>query len=549
MESVIYSEETEAKEYIIDKVTSNSDYYNPSQISCFNKPWAINFKSLNESYYDLYLFEIIYYQYFMINNYFSWDNYLGNLNENYYKFSKEVLENKFPVSIEKVTYESGNESEFHEKMQEAIRMNYRIIVPGDLIGLFYYPQYMIESHIHFFCVKGYDAKRKVYFIVDNAHNDSGSNPTYKDFAIKYDDMFLLNKLCFTNFFDYEEKPYFWILIKENESCKKSYSINSALIQHKELLKQINKGIVSIKFPEEDILTDEIKEVNNFRLYYAQVINYKHVYYELLFKFLEEANMQKETINKLMDIKTEIVKNWEEIRMKMLYILATDINKRFSLQDVVNANIELEYKFREELIKAIEDLELSIVNTKKKLEMYKLRLLNNNSAEILLEDPIRIKHCSDRTYDTWLNQDNAAQILFNINNEDYVEFQCKVNTPNAVGFAFLGGIILKNRNGNKYIYGNESNNIISIHCPQLYNEHLIASEAYYNDSVYIKVVLHKSNVKFYFKNNYSDMWIKLHESNDIYVDEIGMISKTWDCIEHLSIFSEIYLKVNDNKIFL
>lgn len=534
------------KYYVIDSLTSNLDNYNPRQITCFNKPWAIAYKSIEEEYFDLYLFEATYYELFMINNYFKWEDFIGNLDDNYYNFSKEVMESKFGVNIEKIPFHINDEEEFHYNMQKVISNGSRVIVPGDLKALVYYPEYKIQSHIHFFVVKGYDAERKAYFIVDNVHVDNGANPKYKDFAIKYSDLFELIHLCFENFFDNRSEGYFWSLTPKNN--RSIYTIEKTLIDHAELLKKINENICTINFPELDLLNKKYENIRDLRRPYTKVLNYKYVYYCTLFNLLEKVGADSNDLKDLEAQKDNLVELWENIRMKMLYFLGSNYEKRYSLKNLIEENVENEYKFRQSLISLIERLNLESAKDTKDISKYIPKVINYNEAEIIKnKESIIFKHSKEKVYDTWLAQNNAAQILLDIDNNDTVDFQCRVFVENEVGYAFFSGIILRTENNKKYLFGNESMNIISIHCPEESDNHLLASKVYCENTIYLRVTLNDSLITFYYKENISDDWIKLYEHNIPGVDKMGIISKTWDSIEHTTEFDCLALKVNDMEM--
>ena len=534
--------------YVIDSITSNIDNYNPRQITCFNKPWAIAYKSIEEEYFDLYLFEATYYELFMINNYFKWEDFFGNLDDNYYNFSKEVMESKFGVSIERIPFDANNEEEFHYNMQKAISSGSRVIVPGDLKGLVYYPEYKIKSHIHFFMVKGYDAERKAYFIVDNVHVDNGANPKYKDFAIKYSDLFEIIQLCFENFFRNKSKAYFWSLTPQNN--RSIYTMEKALIDHAELLKKINKNICTINFPELDLLNKEYENIRDLRRRYTKVLNYKYVYYSVLFKLLEKAGADSNVLKELVTEKDKLVECWENIRMKMLYFLGANSEKRYGLKNLIEENLENEYKFREILIRIIEGLNLQSLNEIRNVGLYIPKVINYNEAEIMKNKKIiSFKHSKEKVYDTWLAQNNAAQILLNIDNSDIIDFQCRAYVENKVGYAFFSGIILRTENNKKYLFGNESMNIISIHCPEESDNHLLFSKVYCENTICLRVTINKDLVTFYYKDNINYTWSKLYETNIAGVDKVGIISKTWDSIDHKTDFDYVSLKVNNREIDL
>ena len=531
---------------IMNNITSNEDNYNPSEITCFNRPWAIMYKSINDDYFDLYLFEAVFYEMFMVNNYFSWDLFVENMDENFYKFSKEVLEKKFGVVVDRVNYCIDNEEDFHTNIERALSDGYMVLVPSDQIELPYYIEYKLVPHIHFFIIKGYDRKRGIYYIMDNGHVDNGANPTFKDFMLTYDVMYNVANKCFENFIKDKEDGYFWT-IKKDESALKEYSIRQALVDHSKLLKDINSGKISIDFPEVQLLNKEYDNLKSLTRGYAKVLNYKYVYYDVLFKLLKKINIDKVELNNLIEEKNSIVDSWEEIRLKMLYFLSKRESMRFTLKEAIDNNVQKEYKFRVHIISVIDKICISNSNDKDK-NTNSISIKNRNKAQMLKDnDKMTVIHSNEKVYDTWLSNENATQIELNINKNDNVEFECKVKTDSKIGFAFFSGIILKAEDGEKYLFGNESRQIVSVHCPERSSEHLLAKEYYQAENLYLKVNILGNKVNFYMKAEEDDDWNKLYSEEKEHIKKVGLISKTWENVNHKTIFSNINVKVNERKI--
>lgn len=95
--------------FIQNKIVSNNDKYNPRQLTCFHKPWAILYGSIREEYFDLYLLTSVFYENYAYGNYFPLFGSSENLNENYYRFAKEILEPRFKVNVGRITYKNKEE--------------------------------------------------------------------------------------------------------------------------------------------------------------------------------------------------------------------------------------------------------------------------------------------------------------------------------------------------------------------------------------------------------------------------------------------------------
>ena len=259
------------------------------------------------------------------------------------------------------------------------------------------------------------------------------------------------------------------------------------------------------------------------------------------------NIDKVELNNLIEEKNSIVDSWEEIRLKMLYFLSKREAMRFTLKEAIDNNVQKEYKFRVHIISVIDKICISNSNDKDK-NTNSISIKNRNKAQMLKDnDKMTVIHSNEKVYDTWLSNENATQIELNINKNDNVEFECKVKTDSKIGFAFFSGIILKAEDGEKYLFGNESRQIVSVHCPERSSEHLLAKEYYQAENLYLKVNILGNKVNFYMKAEEDDDWNKLYSEEKEHIKKVGLISKTWENVNHKTIFSNINVKVNERKI--
>ena len=302
-------DENRIRKYIQNNIISNIDNYNPRQLTCFHKPWAILYGSINKNYFDIYLMIAIFYENFGYKNYFKWFDFSGNLNENYYKFAKKVLEPRFGVEVSKEYYKVYDE--FICKVTTSLINNECVLVPGDLFHIPYYEDYKIKNHIHFFIIKGFDLKKKIFYILDNMHIDNGSDGKYRNFMITFERLFKCAATCRESYFSNEEMPYFWRMKYKGE---KEYTIENALSDHK---KELSFPEL-ISFPENELWNNkEIGDVG-FARNYAKIINYREVYYDTVFKLLRRICNDEGVVNKMIELHDANYLKWESLRTKVLY---------------------------------------------------------------------------------------------------------------------------------------------------------------------------------------------------------------------------------------
>lgn len=527
--------------FVQNKIVPNDDNYSPRELTCFHKPWAILYSSIKKEYFNLYLLTSIFYENFDYNNYFKWYDFSGNLNNNYYKFAKEILEPRFGVKVNKNVYKSKDE--FVQNICSNLENDHRVLVPVDLIELPYYEDYKIRNHIHFLIIKGFDIDKQVFYVLDNMQIDGGSDGVYKNFAMTFDSVYKIAEAIFNSILS-EEDPYYWDMEYINES-NYTYNYESALKLHREeLLKaKENEGILS--YPETDIIHRKNEKIINYARSYAKVLNFKEVYYDMLFNSLEEANIDKDEIISLLSSRKDDYAEWEKLRMSVLYNFARKSDGLLKLEGNFFKCRERDEELFEKVVKLIENIKCTGFkpDDERINKKYKLFLHNPNKAEIIYEgSAITIVHDKTKVYDTWKNKDNATQFLFNVEVKDKIEFNAVINIKNEVDFPFFSGMVLKTKE-KTYLFGSDAMCSMAIYCPQDEEKFTLKKERFFGKTMSLKIILDEGYMKFYYKNLEEGEWNKWELKNNEDVIQIGLISKTWNAIEHQSDFSDIFTKVN------
>lgn len=195
---------------IISGIVENKDKYPWEQLGCFYRPFAILFESFSMGYFDIFLFYTSYY------NSFSADGQFSNIFEedktckqSFFNFYENVLKDRLGLYINLIEF--WTEEEMHLKIREELDSGAPVLVPIDLIELSYNQGYKQESHMHFFIMKGYNNSKEIYYILDNMHLEGGSSTIYKDFTLKYKDLYGMMQAYFKNFYPNMEKYQMWSL--------------------------------------------------------------------------------------------------------------------------------------------------------------------------------------------------------------------------------------------------------------------------------------------------------------------------------------------------
>lgn len=534
--------------FIQNKIVSNNDKYNPRQLTCFHKPWAILYGSIKEEYFDLYLLTSVFYENYSYGSYFSLFGSSENLNENYYRFAKEILEPRFKVNIARIQY--NDQEEFINKIAEKLVAGERILVPADLIELPYYEDYKLNHHIHFFVIKGFDIEKEIFYVLDNMQIDGGSDGIYKNFAIPFDRMYRMAETCFDSYLASESVPYFWTLKSLKKEEEEGYTVSEALKDHKEELENAAIHTELLSYPEEDILSDQVAGAWNVSRSYAKILNYKEVYFDMLFKKLMECNIDENILKNIMDKKKQNYDAWEKLRAIVMYHHAKQNGRLGELETEYRQCVSEDKAFFDAVVDAIKGIQQNKISPEPPVEVYKASIYNPRLADVSINgNNVVIRHSKLQVYDTWKNQDNATQILFKIRPEDEIELGCELHIKNEADFPFFSGMIIKNDDGKMFLFGNDAMCAMALYCPQQEEQFTIKKEDFYDEKMKLKCMITHNEIQFYYDN------LKNSECRSWRIDKVGnvsragIISKTWNAIEHQSEFYDIRVKINGDLVEL
>lgn len=554
--------ETKAEEAglkIISSVSENDDQYSWPQLDCFYKPLAILFKSFKQEYFDLFLFYVSYYTCFLADGYFM--EALKNFDMPhilFFDFYNKTLKNKFGLNVNKIPVTT--EEELHEKIKNEINNGSPVIVPIDLFSLSYYERYLEKHHRHYLIIKGYSAKKNLYFILDNTHLDGGSSTIYKDFTMKKSDLYEMFRTYYEKISLSGQTPYFWSVGRDKNNKKQKITWTDALLDHYDNFKKVNSNKADIRY----LLCEAIKQIkSNGDAERAQsavwVNNFKDVYYDLLCKFLLKTNLNEKDISLLKEKINSITQCWKEAELRVMDNVMEGNYDFTSLKPLTDDAIVKEKEFREMVIGLIEksDIKKRVVKALSTGSLSAFTEKNNLKAEITTEeDKIRMKLSSEVIYDTWLIKDDAPQLLIIPNDNNNFSVETRVTIADAIekksNSKYFSGLIVKFVNGTKLLFGlikeNEvKNRVVKILCPENDVNDILSVKSFMSaeNSVCIKVEKLEQMYNFYFKINIEDKWEKVlsfKSSGDI--DCFGLIAKTWEANALTAQFDNIKYSVKE-----
>jgi hypothetical protein len=498
---------------VLDSVTMNDDEYTHKELSCMYRPWAVAFKSFNEEYYDIIIILTSFFRCYVEDS-----DLFGN--HQFVDIYNKYLSDLFNLDLGKIQF--SNLYSMVKEVKNSIDEGHVVIMPGDLYELSYNPMYLMEHYPHYFIIKGYDLKRNLFYILDNIHIDFGSSRILTDFTSKFDEMYSMSESYSKNrFIECQEKHLFSIKVNNNKGNEIKSMFDAIKYIVNFLEENIEKRII---FYEYNIFRKSIDEMDVHSIKkYIEVFNFKELFYNIL---LDKVNLKTEILDELKEKYVTIKNEWDSIQNSYIFYLV----KKKEINDELKARIEDNYKKEKNLLSYImKKIKLYNIKNEKEQKENCFEVKNNNKASIdLLQNKILIKHSQEKKYDTWKMQDDAVQILF-YDNLDKFKFETSVKTNTKILNCFHCGIIVKIKDGTKYLFGNYRNQAIAIFCPELDEKY----ELYMNESIEkihsIKLKVYYENKKLNFYFNENSLAFSLDDVE--YVESIGLFSKTWDKINH------------------
>lgn len=524
---------------LIKSVVENNDSYTWQELNCFYRPAAILYESYAQGYFDIFLFMVSYYSTHMAGGWFT-NVFESGIFHEFFKFHQNVMKPKTGLSFETESFR--DETEMHCKLKDALNGDSPVLVPIDLYGLYYTQGYRRSSHRHYLIVKGYDEEREIYHILDNMQIDNGAYTVYKDFSIRSGELYKMNCLYFENCCPESEPGQMWVLRKDHEFQKEAYSVNELLRDHRIHLNAVGCNKAEVHFLEYELYRrrDKINmdEVNSS----FTVLNFKPVYYDLLYRMIKKCGGGETEIAYLKDFAEKEACLCNDIKLAILDAAAGNKTDEKELQLKFDRKLRLEKEFRNKLENTMGRLDISI-HTERSDEQDIFGLFkekNYRKAEIIRgSEKIIFKLDSGTAYDTWDIHDNAPQLLTypGVNEKFILETRVKLDNI-AIG-PYQAGLIVFLKTGVKILFGMDKGHRMSVFCPEKGDEYTLFKENFSKNTIYLRIKKNASILSFYSKNDGSEEWVKKYEVTECGdVSSCGIFAKTFEKTSLTSEFSEL-----------
>ena len=372
----------------------------------------------------------------------------------------------------------------------------------------------------------YDMDKEIFYILDNLHTKNVDDILLSPFVITFDEMYRMASSFNSFFLNSNMSSYYEFSMESNEVC----SLKDVVVVLEKLLSYGEKNYV---YPEEYTL-HKIKKLqkNELRIAIEQMYikgNSRNVFYTLFNHMLTNNGVE---CNRIIEKEGELREKWDNIRDMILRYSYNSVQseEQLILDEIRNAK-KLEMKFR----KIAREI-LSINNWKDNRRVKEYCIINNNNCTIIeKKNAFRVNLTSDYIYDLW-----------NISNDGIQIYPCEkisglsvfVKTRFDRNEQFHAGVIVNDKEGNRFLFGVFEYTKIILCCPSLADNYEIKSYDIANDdAVGLEVNVLKNDMVSFKVANKAQLFS--HEIRiDSGVESIGLFARTWGRVDGVVYFTDI-----------
>lgn len=287
------------------------------------------------------------------------------------------------------------------------------------------------------------------------HIDNGASTIYKDFAVKFDDVFEMGKFYCETFDEINGELYFWTLQDIRNVHKEQYTQAMLMKDYLLHLQNVKLNKSHIQHAEAEFFERANKKLDIQEIrFLLRIVNFKEVYYDLLNKLLKKFGTSAEKLSETKELEQKLISCWKEIKMEAFNAaggIDVDLN---ALKPQIAVNQKLEADFRDKVEKEILSFNLDAIIEKEKSMNANVVFFekNHNNAEIIREDDKYIfKLSSDKVYDIWDIADNAPQLLVYPEKGKDFTLESKIHIHGTLDGPFQSGLLLFLKRGIKLVF--------------------------------------------------------------------------------------------------
>lgn len=313
---------------------SNIDSYQYDEVNCYEKPVGIILDSFGKNYSSLFYMIVKMTQAYNVSDYFVKE--LSTTDVQLQLISR-ILQRLFNIDM---GYIDVSDKGLVEAIKGKIDEDFFMLVPGNVIELYYSKYYKKTNHQHLFLIHGYDEDEDLFYIMDSAQFYEDDLGLYKSFVIPYN---LMLKIFKKYQKEYGLSKTYYI------NCEMSGEIRTDIDLLKQILHLFISGLEQQPFRTIDLLKaaqdmqlSNIDDEILLEFYFEELllaVKAKNVFLTELIKLLNYFGVDNGIIDEIENDRQMIVDKYKQIT---IYALVKIRKKRvINLDDILEKLIKLE----------------------------------------------------------------------------------------------------------------------------------------------------------------------------------------------------------------
>ena len=507
---------------VMIEIKDTKNVYDLDKVDCFERPTAIILESIDKDYSGYYL---------MFRKLFQ--VYSPDAGKSYYS---ELTKNIGNTIFDKLGITCVNETvpDLRKALIERIDAQTPVLIPGNLMELYYSMYYKNRNWPHSFLIRGYDSENDLFHILDytqiTASDVKRPYVAYEPFVMRGRDL----EAVYNGFAFFDPNPFITYLVKRDGSVP---------LDKKELLlaflRLLNQKMDDNVFFEESISAEIIALVKNHTAADSETIDEllhllnkspkrKDAMISEMLHLLKNYALPDDVYLKMERLRTDILQTWTVIIGKFYKNFLKRVYESLDLTEVI------------QLERNLYDLARLSLSGLPKTSSNDALFCENNDDQIIeiLGERVAFSF-ANKTYNSFI-RDDCPKVIFKdpAVNGNFIFSTRAVVPRDNVEEGFLAGIFIRYKNGTLFFWGIDNDECLVFDFAGKGNLY----RKYDDRSDHTFVIQAVDQVLYYgvAEDNVTTILGSRNFSEGI--AEVGLACKTWeDCKGIKVVFEEFALK--------
>ncbi len=418
-EEVIELKPIQNEVVFVSGLHENQDTFSWSDVNCYYKPRAIVHGKYCEDYFSEYLMLLSFCSVYQVDGLFR-SFHMKNRQAELDAFEETFVDQLMGTSTQNYGFDKlPAEEEFNSMLMEELRKGKPVVVAGNSEELYYSEDYMKMPHAHYFVVKGFNERKRLWHILDTLQYNYGAEPKYREFVITFD-------MLYNCVLSYKEKltccedEAYMITVSGDMTCSGDHDADF-LEFFKNILRQMNDNVLSYSYIDISFMQylaehqeyfyrlEESERIDQLS-YISSLMNMRPVYFTLLKELMRRCQLSEDILDLTAEKIEQILQIWRESKLLIWDILngqAADMNH---LQQLFGQGAEQEEIFRRmtaDILEQVVIVKETSQNAVLKDGMYVENPLNAKLS--MQEGGFEASLSGECRYDMWNGEINAVRV--------------------------------------------------------------------------------------------------------------------------------------------